>query len=109
MNRTLRRPPLARDLAVQLGIASPTFQRLLFTALLRSLWRAVVPNPSFASFEAQALAIFRQNQDDCHQRSPVESLEFLRAREDQLWGTKLRTLTDAFEATLQQQGLSLAE
>ncbi|CAN9369800.1 unnamed protein product [Alternaria alternata] len=109
MNRTLRRPPLARDLAVQLGIASPTFQRLLFTALLRSLWRAVVPNPSFASFEAQALAIFRQNQDDCHQRSPVESLELLRAREDQLWGTKLRTLTDAFEATLQQQGLSLAD
>ncbi|CAN9320808.1 unnamed protein product [Alternaria sp. RS040] len=105
---TLRRPPLARDLAVQLGIASPTFQRLLFTAVLRCSWRGVLSNPTYTSFEAQALAIFRQNQDDCHQRSPVESLEFLRAREDQ-WVTKLRTLTDAFEAALQQQGLSLAE
>ncbi|KAL1795173.1 hypothetical protein ACET3X_006989 [Alternaria dauci] len=108
-------PPLASVFAVELRIASPTFQRLLFTALLRSLWLPIFPNPNFASFEAQALAVFRQNQDDYCQRqlsSVAKSLEYLqqeKTREDQIWGTKLRTLVNGFEAILQRQGLSLAD
>lgn len=38
---TRRIPPLARELAVGLRIASVTFQQLLFTAFLRCIWRAV--------------------------------------------------------------------
>ncbi|KAG9188202.1 hypothetical protein G6011_02125 [Alternaria panax] len=110
-----RCPPLARELAVELRIASPTFQRLLFTALLRSLCRTVLSNPRFTKFEAQAVAIFRQNQADYHQRQlyPVaELLEYQQQEknyEDQTWGSKLRTLVKGFEAILLEQGLSLAD
>ena len=107
--------PLAWDLAVEFRIASPTFQRLLFTALLRSLWRAVLLDPRFTDFETQAIDILLQSQDDYHQRHlhPVsESLEYRqqeKSHEDQLLGTKLRMLVERFEATLQEQGLSLAD
>jgi hypothetical protein len=110
-----RCPPLARDLASDLRIASPTFQRLVFTAFLRCMWRAVPPNPLFTSFEAQAVALFRKNQVDYQQRHshPVaETFEYHqqeKAYEDGFWGSKLKALVEGFAAALRKQGVSLAE
>jgi hypothetical protein len=107
-----RCPPLARELALDIQIASTTFQRLLFTAFLRSIWRAVPQNPTQARFEADAIAVFRQNQRDYHQRqSDSVQPQYVaqeREREFQLWGSKLKGLVEGFEATLQAQNTSLA-
>jgi hypothetical protein len=113
-----RYPPLARDLAVDLRIPSPTFQRLLFTAVLRWDLRAVLCHPRFADLEARAIALFQQNQTAYYTRhlySPhpagdtPEYSQNEKKYEDQFWGTKLRKLVAGFEATLQEQGLSLAD
>jgi hypothetical protein len=107
-----RCPPLARELALDLRIPSTTFQRLLFTAFLRCIWRAVPQNSKQARFEADAVAIFKQNQQDYYQRQAVgvqpQYAAQEREREFQFWGSKLKGLVEGFEATLRAQNTSLA-
>jgi hypothetical protein len=107
-----RCPPLARELALDLRIPSTTFQRLLFTAFLRYIWRAAPQNSQLARFEADAVAIFKSNQQDYYQRQtdgvqPQYAAQD-REREFQLWGSKLKGLVEGFEATLRAQNTSLA-
>jgi hypothetical protein len=112
-----RCPPLARELALELRIASITFQRLLFTAFLRCICRAVIVNPRFKSllvnFEGQAVGVFQQNQVDYYNRLSLPNAGTLEHEqqkdyEDRVWGSKLRALVATLEANLHKQGAELA-
>ncbi|EFQ95403.1 hypothetical protein CFE70_010278 [Pyrenophora teres f. teres 0-1] len=54
-------PPLARELATNLKLNSPNFQRLLFLCILRRIWPVMDPMIK-SSFEDQAVSIFQQSQ-----------------------------------------------
>jgi hypothetical protein len=108
-----RFPPVVWELAHYLGLSSTTFQRLLFTAILRCIWRGVSQNPLQVRYEAQALAIFAQNQSDYFQRKGHAGNEQtatpqreLQENETELrhWGSQLRQLVEEFESTLRSQG-----
>ena len=97
---TRRFPPLAGEMMLQLGITSETFQRILFTAVLRELWRGIPQRPP--QYEAQAVEIFKQNQAlhgqkltragyDAHQIS-VDTHSAL-----QRWGPRLRAVVEELE------------
>jgi hypothetical protein len=99
-----RCPPLTHELALDIRIPSTTFQHLLFTAFLRCIWRAVPQNSKQSRFEADAVAIFKQNQQDYYQQQ-VDSVQppygpQEREREFQLWGSRLKELVEGFEAVL---------
>lgn len=97
---TRRFPPLAGEMMLQLGITSETFQRILFTAVLRELWRGIPQRPP--QYEAQAVDIFKQNQ-------ALHGQELTRAGYDthhinvdnqfalQLWGPRLRAVVEELE------------
>jgi hypothetical protein len=54
--------PLAHELVHLLGIVSPTFQVLTFTALSRRIHNLDMSFPMHAQFEGRLLALFRQSQ-----------------------------------------------
>ncbi|KAI4622731.1 uncharacterized protein J4E87_006298 [Alternaria ethzedia] len=114
-----RFPPLVRELVVELRIHSLTFQRLLFTAFLRCICRAVVSNPNvkplLAKFENDIVGVFEQNQNYHYSRhassateTPEQSQQ-LKHDEERIWGSNLRALVEAFEANLRKNGASLAD
>ncbi|KAI4921005.1 hypothetical protein J4E85_009120 [Alternaria conjuncta] len=114
-----RFPPLVRELVVELRVHSLTFQRLLFTAFLRCICRAVVSNPNvkplLAKFENDILGVFEQNQNYHYSRhassateTPEQSQQ-LKHDEERIWGSNLRALVEAFEANLRKNGASLAD
>ncbi|KAH4169939.1 hypothetical protein HBH43_112770 [Parastagonospora nodorum] len=95
-----RFPPLAGEMLLQLGVTSETFQRILFTAVLRALWQHVPQRPP--QYEAQAVDIFKQNQAlhsqkltragyDAHQINMDNQLAL------QLWGPRLRAVVEELE------------
>ncbi|KAL6706365.1 hypothetical protein ACN47E_005471 [Coniothyrium glycines] len=106
-------PPLAHELAVHLAIASPTFQRLVFTAVLRGMLQTP---PDKAHREAQkrlesaAIEIFRQNQYDYYQREacladlhPRNRFAQQEIEAEKLgWLTKLRSLVSEFAFLLRR-------
>jgi hypothetical protein len=114
-----RCPPLARELAIELRIPSLTFQRLLFTAFLRCICRAVISNsnvnPLLAKFEKDIVGVFEQNQSYHYTRNAYsatatpEQSQNEKDDEDRIWGSKLRELVERFEANLRKKGASLAD
>lgn len=108
-----RFPPVAWELAHHLGLSSPTFQRLLFTAVLRNIWRGGTQSYLQRQYEDRALDIFKQNQSDFLQRkiqaSNGQSYTPQQERQDQEfelrhWGARLWQLVQDFESTLRSQG-----
>ncbi|CAO2658172.1 Nn.00g074320.m01.CDS01 [Neocucurbitaria sp. VM-36] len=112
-----RYPPLVRELTVDLRIASPTFQRLLFTSFLRSMWRANDRNQLQAQYEAHAIDLFHQNMADFTQREAFATNNHLhspqhhqQAKELEVkrWAPSLKHLVDEFEVLIRSQGTPLA-
>lgn len=103
-----RHPPLARELAVDYKIVSPTFQRLLFTSCLRWIYRTLPPSSLHSAYENQALAIFEQNKAAFHQRElasdTLPSRDF--TEEIHYYGQQLRNLLEKHKAIVQQHHLS---
>jgi hypothetical protein len=109
---TRRFPPVAWELAHYLGLGSATFQRLLFTACLRSIWRGVQSNTQQSLYEARAISIFQQTQASYSQRlaelgarrySDPEELEGNRSDLNH-WGLQLKQLVAEYEAVMRTQG-----
>jgi hypothetical protein len=103
-----RFPPLAWELGQYIGVNSPIFQRILFTAILRYLWqgRPAHDGPPRHNYEALALHLFRQNQAEYFQR-----ISFIRQpnpnhiSQDNVadlrhWGPQLRQVVEDLEAIL---------
>jgi hypothetical protein len=65
-----RFPPLAWELVQYLGIESTTLQRILFTAVLRTLWQGASLNDEALRLEheARAVSLFQHTQADYHHR-----------------------------------------
>ncbi|KAJ6193055.1 hypothetical protein J3E72DRAFT_389305 [Bipolaris maydis] len=103
-----RYPPLAREMDISLCIPSSVFQRLVFTAFLRYLWRANPKTPLADQFEATAVAIFQQNQVDYFRQiiesTPAQSREALAT--EQVCASKLRATVEGYENALRQAGVS---
>ncbi|KAI8933907.1 hypothetical protein NX059_009600 [Plenodomus lindquistii] len=104
-----RFPPLAHEMSVKHGIASPVFQRLLFTSCLRWICRDVPVNVYHAGIEAKALAVLEENRNALHryqltsqqgqQQEPFEELF--------TYGQRLRNLLVEYEGnSLRQASLS---
>ncbi|KAF2820454.1 hypothetical protein CC86DRAFT_374592 [Ophiobolus disseminans] len=106
-----RFPPVTWELAHYLGLESTTFQRLLFTAILRRIWREVPRNALQSQYEVEAVNIFQQNQAAYYQRTaqPLDITQVLQGNKEDLrhWGTLLKQLVEGFEGTLRHQGYSL--
>lgn len=103
-------PPLATELSVDLGISSPIFQRVVFTAILRRMDSLKVHNqyPAQARFEGAAIAIFIENQrgvNVLHQNRPLNlspqgNSEYdvhIRNSEAANWGQQLQALCHNYE------------
>ena len=109
-------PPLARELSIDLKICSPTFQRLLFTAMLRVVWRQAPQSPLQARLEHDALALlqknladFRQREAAAHPHAPHDHDEKERALEWRVWGAALRRLGHMFETSLSSQPMPVQQ
>ena len=89
-----RYPPIVRELHQTLGITSPIFQRIVFTAILR---RVCAPSTSPPNFEHDAIAVFRQNQDHFSHQSNSNVPSSNTENEDKLWHVQLRHLCQARE------------
>ncbi|KAJ4366484.1 hypothetical protein N0V83_008120 [Neocucurbitaria cava] len=114
--RERRYPPLVRELAVDLRIASPTFRRLLFTSLLRSMWKSNPQTQLQAHYEAQAVETFQHNQATfCQQEAYAASVEppfrlnheQEKAQEAQRWAPQLKQIVDEFESRIRDHGVPL--
>ncbi|USP79284.1 uncharacterized protein yc1106_06558 [Curvularia clavata] len=105
-----RYPPLARELSTTLGIGSVTFQRLVFTAFYRHICRWIPLKPALKHFEAQALAIFQQNQAICLESrfgsASVQSQEEITL--NQVAGRQLREIIEQYGIALRELGLPSA-
>ncbi|KAF1851280.1 uncharacterized protein K460DRAFT_250998, partial [Cucurbitaria berberidis CBS 394.84] len=64
-------PPLARELAVDIKIASRTFQRLVFLSFVRYTWLRKADDSLRIPCEANVVAIFKKNQDDFYRRASL--------------------------------------
>ncbi|KAF1937661.1 hypothetical protein EJ02DRAFT_49316 [Clathrospora elynae] len=105
-----RFPPLARELAVDLKIASKIFQRLSFTAIWRHIWQVVPRTPLQSSFEAQIVNIFLQNQNDYYKRQQIftanvqvfgpQYAQKEKELELRTWGPRLKEVIGRFETEL---------
>jgi hypothetical protein len=103
-----RFPPLAWELGQYVGVDSPIFQRILFTAILRYLWRdlAAHDGPPKHDHEALALRLFRQNQAEYFQRiSFIRQPDPNHVSQDneadlRHWGPQLRQVVEDLEAIL---------
>ncbi|KNG47903.1 miz zinc finger domain-containing protein [Stemphylium lycopersici] len=107
-----RCPPLAQELSTFLSISSLTFQRLVFTAFLRSIWRKVPRNALQARYEAHAVALFQENQLGYFRRlAQQHSAQSQRDQhiEFQNCSSKLTGLVQGLEAVLREQGFLLAD
>jgi hypothetical protein len=108
LNCALRRfPPLAWELALQLGLGSTTFQLLLFTATLRSMWRTS-QNKDQPRYEAQATSLFQQNQSIFWRRlsegrSTEQQLQEHNELDVRHWGAALRQVVEDFDVHVQRQ------
>lgn len=107
-----RFPPVVRELAIDLRISSATFQRLLFTAFLRYIWRHAAHSPQQIRFENDAVALFQQNQADFYHREALASQTHPSGQinhaqetvlEHRMWGLRLKQLGEAFESSLRSQ------
>lgn len=112
-----RFPPVAWELARYLSLESTTFQRLLFTANLRSIWRANPWSARTSHYETRAVDIFEQTQASYGQRLAEhgghQSLELGQVSEDnkadlQHWGTLLKQLVAEYETVMRGQGQAVA-
>ncbi|KAF1831183.1 hypothetical protein BDW02DRAFT_505906 [Decorospora gaudefroyi] len=108
-------PPLARELFVVLGIASVTFQRLVFTASLRRIWGTKPNHARQQSLESQAIDLFKQNQLEFYQQAAhiqTQNAAQVEELEVQAFAAKLRGLVplanpnDTSAVSQQQQSLA---
>jgi hypothetical protein len=105
-----RYPPLAWELAHYLGIESTVLQRILFTAVLRTLWQDLALNdePPKLEYEARAISLFRRNQVDYrHRLSSKRKISPSQISQDNesdtmRWGPQLRQVVDELEAILRR-------
>ncbi|KAH5617558.1 hypothetical protein HBI23_254020 [Parastagonospora nodorum] len=97
-----RFPPLAWEQRLQLGIASNTFQRILFVSVLRTLWQRLSFHEPHSRYEARADHLFQHEQTffnesfawaghNPHQLG-VEKRTYL-----EFWGSQLKAVTDQVE------------
>jgi hypothetical protein len=101
-----RFPPLAWELGQYIGVDSPIFQRILFTAILRYLWQDLGTHdgPPKHDQEALALRLFRQNQVEYFQRisfiTQPDPNHLSQENEADLrhWGPQLRQVVQDLEA-----------
>ena len=111
-----RFPPVAWELPHYLGLESTTFQRLLFTAILRCIWRGVPQTNLQSQYEAQAVNYFQQNQITFYERTQPRDGQYpdisqtVQGNQEDLrhWGALLKQLVEEFEAILRSQGYSIA-
>jgi hypothetical protein len=97
-----RFPPLAWELTERLGLTSFTFQRLLFTVVLRTLWQRVPGNIDRRRCEAEAIGLFRQNQIEYFQRRYLVSPHPTQMSAEneanlQNWGPRMRAVVEELE------------
>ncbi|KAF2661875.1 hypothetical protein K491DRAFT_686851 [Lophiostoma macrostomum CBS 122681] len=108
-------PPLAGELSSGLGVWSPTFQRTVFTAILRRIWgQASLSDPVLSRFERDAQSMLMQNQLELEaarkDRPPNADAtwdEQMRNREQVSWGGQLKQLCAKHEVWLRSRGLRL--
>jgi hypothetical protein len=105
-----RFPPVVSELALHLRLASKTFQRLLFTAVLRCIWQGVPrSNHNLQAqyrYETRATDIFYQNQIDYYHRITLPGAQPHSDIDLQCWGRQLRAVVVEFEVQFQNQSNS---
>lgn len=97
-----RFPPLAWELSQRLGINSSTFQRILFTAVLRALWQWLPPHENRSKYEAEAIRLFQQNRIEYLQKLTVAGPHPTQMTADHeadlsTWGPRLRAVVEEKE------------
>jgi hypothetical protein len=110
-----RFPPLAWELGQHIGVDSPIFQRILFTAVLRYLWQdlAAYNGPLRHEREALAIHLFRQNQAEYFQRiSFTRQPNANQRRQDneadsRHWGPQLRQVVEELGVLLRNQSFAV--
>jgi hypothetical protein len=99
---TRRFPPLAWELTQYLMINSATFQRILFTAVLRALWQWVPAHEQRSQYEAKGVEFFKQNQAEFNRRFAITEHDPHQTSVDnqvdlQHWGPRMRSVVEEFE------------
>lgn len=104
-------PPLPRELCLDLGIASPGFQYLLFKVMLKHITQSssgYIPHPDA---EGKACAMFTQKQIDFKQARICPDQPDAYRNELESWSSRMRPLVNKIAAVQnhsQQQQLSAA-
>jgi hypothetical protein len=97
-----RFPPLAWELTQRLGLTSSTFQRILFTAVLRILWQRVPLDKHRSKYEAEAIRLFQQNRIEYLRRqNPAGPDPTLMSADNEAdlrhWGPRMRAVVEELE------------
>ncbi|KAH7086374.1 hypothetical protein FB567DRAFT_69456 [Paraphoma chrysanthemicola] len=112
-----RFPPVAWELAHYLSLNSTTFQRLLFTAILRGIWLGVPQTPLISQYETRAVGLFTSSQASYYRRiapgpdgrhPTTQKLQQDNELDLRNWGPQLRQVVESLEATLRQQGHAIS-